>query len=163
MESEQQQPRRSPEEQKELEARIHQLMEERVSFNQHLGLKIQSLSGDECTMHFAMRPELVGHFLYGRLHGGVISSALDATAGVSILAAQADKHKHESADQVMERFKYIGTIDLRVDYLRSGQGTSFTARSVVTRLGRRIASTQMELINEANVLIATGAGSYIVS
>lgn len=155
--------RRSSAEQEDLEKRIHQLMEHQVSFNEHLGFTISQLDAEQCAIQFEMRPELVGHYLYGRLHGGVISTVLDSVAGIVIMAALAEKHPAESADEVMDRFKYLGTIDLRIDYLRQGMGTRFTGIAKVTRLGRRIASTHMELYNEESLLLATGAGTYIVS
>jgi uncharacterized protein (TIGR00369 family) len=52
---------------------------------------------------------------------------------------------------------------LRVDYLRPGIGESFCATALVTRLGGRIASTQMRLENEQGTLIATGAAAYVIS
>jgi acyl-coenzyme A thioesterase PaaI-like protein len=52
---------------------------------------------------------------------------------------------------------------MRIDYLHQGIGRSFHASAKVIRLGGRIASAQMELKNEAGLLIATGAAAYIVS
>ena len=63
----------------------------------------------------------------------------------------------------MQRFSKMGTIDLRVDYLRQGLGQQFTATAEATRLGARIGSTQMRLVNEEGTLIATGAAAYVVS
>jgi uncharacterized protein (TIGR00369 family) len=97
------------------------------------------------------------------LHGGVISATLDATGGNAVLLAIAEKHADETADQVMHRFARIGTIDLRIDYLRPGLGTHFIASAEVTRLGGRVASVQMRLENDTGLLIATGAAAYIVS
>ena len=57
----------------------------------------------------------------------------------------------------------MGTIDLRVDFLRQGKGAHFTATAEVTRLGGRIGSAQMRLLDEAGTLIATGAASYVVA
>jgi acyl-coenzyme A thioesterase PaaI-like protein len=57
----------------------------------------------------------------------------------------------------------MGTIDLRVDFLRQGVGRHFVASAEVTRLGGRVGSTQMRLANEDGVLIATGAASYILA
>ena len=57
----------------------------------------------------------------------------------------------------------MGTIDLRVDFLRQGKGGHFTATAEVTRLGGRIGSAQMRLLDEAGTLIATGAASYVVA
>jgi uncharacterized protein (TIGR00369 family) len=57
----------------------------------------------------------------------------------------------------------MGTIDLRTDYLLPGRGAHFIATAEVTRLGGRIGSTQMRLVNDQGTLIATGAANYIVS
>src|SRR5215831_17723885 len=83
---------RSAEEQARFVGLLTEMFEQRISFNQLLGLKVLSLDKPMPSLHFEMRPELVGHFLYGRLHGGVISAALDATAGLALMAAIADKH-----------------------------------------------------------------------
>ena len=110
-----------------------------------------------------MRPELIGHYLYGRLHGGVISAVLDATGGIAVMQAIAEFYKHENAMQIMSRFRYLGTVDLRVDFLRQGIGESFYAEGQVVRLGKRIAATSMTLHNNSGSLIATGNATYIVS
>ena len=156
-------PRRSAEEQARLEAAFTDLFERRICFNEVLGLRIESIAPDDFAMRLTMRPDLVGHYLYGRLHGGVISAVLDATGGFALTLALAEKHADESATQVMHRFGRMGTIDLRVDYLRQGLGRHFVASAEVTRLGGRVASTLMRLHNDEGVLIATGAAAYIVS
>lgn len=156
-------PRRSPEEQALLETTFIELFERRICFNEVLGLTVESLKPDDMRMRFRMRPDLVGHYLYGRLHGGVISASLDATGGSAVMVALAEKHPHESTEQVMHRFARIGTIDLRIDYLRPGLGTYFVASAEVTRLGGRVASVQMRLTNDSGTLIATGAAAYIIS
>ncbi|MEY4753371.1 MAG: hypothetical protein RJA44_1046 [Pseudomonadota bacterium] len=156
-------PRRSAEEQARLEAAFTDLFERRICFNEVLGLRIESIAPDDFAMRLTMRPDLVGHYLYGRLHGGVISATLDATGGNAIMAAIGEKHAHETTEQIMHRFAKIGTIDLRIDYLRPGLGEWFIARARLTRLGGRVASVQMELHNNHGDLIATGAAAYIVS
>jgi uncharacterized protein (TIGR00369 family) len=154
---------RSAEEQARFVALLTDMFEQRISFNQLLGLKVLSVDKPMPSLRFEMRPELVGHFLYGRLHGGVISAALDATAGLALMAAIAEKHPTDTVEQVMHRFGRVGTIDLRVDYLRQGVGSHFIASAEVTRLGGRVGSTQMRLVNQDGLLIATGAAAYVVS
>ena len=154
--------RRNAEEQARLDLELTTLIEQRITFNQVLGLQVQALS-PQLVLRFSMRPELVGHYHYGRLHGGVISAALDALGGSALMVALGEKHAHESADQVMHRFLKMGTIDLRVDFLRPGLGRFFVASAEITRLGGRVGSTQMRLHNDEGLLIATAAAAYIVS
>ena len=157
-------PRRSAAEQRKLEAALAELFEHLVTFNQTLGLKVLRLGPTGgLQLRFGMRPELVGHYQHGRLHGGVISATLDAMAGLAIMVALGEKHPEESAEQVMHRFSRLGTIDLRVDYLRQGIGRHFTASAEVMRLGGRVGSVQMRLVNDEHVLIATGSASYMLS
>jgi uncharacterized protein (TIGR00369 family) len=155
--------RRSAAEQKRLDGALIDLFEQRISFNAVLGLKVESVAAGAPRIRFAMRPELIGSALHGRLHGGVISATLDAMGGFALMLAIGDKHGEETAPQVLHRFARMGTIDLRVDYLRPGIGESFCATALVTRLGGRIASTQMRLENEQGTLIATGAAAYVIS
>jgi len=155
-------PRRSAAEQRRLEAALAELFEQRITFNRTLGLEALTL-GPPPQLRFEMRPELVGHYLYGRLHGGVISATLDAIAGLALMVALGEKHHDESAEQVMHRFGRLGTIDLRVDYLRPGLGRHFVADAEVMRLGGRVGSVQMRLVNDEGLLIATGAAAYMLS
>jgi uncharacterized protein (TIGR00369 family) len=156
-------PRRSAAEQQRLDNTLTELFERRITFNQTLGLKVVTLALPAPSLRFEMRPELVGHYVYGRLHGGVISAVLDAMGGLALMVAIGDKHADETAEQVLHRFGRMGTIDLRVDFLRQGLGSHFVASAEVSRLGGRVGSTQMRLVNEEGLLIATGAASYILA
>jgi len=155
--------RRSAAEQALVDAELVQIFQHRITFNQTLGLRIDSVRPGDVRATLPMRPELVGHFAYGRLHGGVISAVLDAMGGLAAMVGVAERHPHDSSQQVLHRFARLGTIDLRVDFLRPGLGRHFVATAEVTRLGGRVGSTQMRLVNDEETLIATGAASYIVS
>lgn len=156
-------PRRDAAEQARLEAALVELFEQRISFNQVLGLKVESLVPGDVRLSFAMQPQLIGHYAYGRLHGGVISATLDALGGLALMVAIAEHFPHDNTPQVLQRFGKLGTIDLRVDFLRQGLGKRFIAHGEVTRLGGRVGSTQMKLTNDEGSVIATGAAAYIVS
>lgn len=154
---------RTPEQQAEVDAALLDLFQRRITFNQTLGLQIQSVQPGDVRATFDMRPELVGHYAHGRLHGGVISATLDHMGGLAVIVGIAARHPHDTVQQVMARFTKVGTIDLRVDYLRQGLGRQFTVTAEVMRLGGRIGSTQMRLVNEQGTLIATGAAAYTVA
>jgi uncharacterized protein (TIGR00369 family) len=156
-------PRRSAEEQTRLDVTLRDVFEHKLCFNELLGFKVESLDTEAPKISFAMRPDLIGHFQHGRLHGGVIATVLDTVGGLAVTVAIAEKFNGETTEQVGQRFSRIGTIDLRTDYLHQGIGKKFTATGRITRLGGRIASVQMTLENEAGLLIATGGASYVIS
>ncbi len=74
----------------------------------------------------------------------VISAGLDAMGGLAVMAAIGARHMDEAPDVRLHRFAKLGTIDLRVDYLRPGIGEYFDLHATVMRLGSRVASTRME-------------------
>jgi uncharacterized protein (TIGR00369 family) len=139
------------------------MFEEKIVFNQVLGLKIAVLEPKRVVGRIAMRPELVGHFAFNRLHGGVVSAGLDAMGGLAVMAAIGARHMDEAPPQRLHRFAKLGTIDLRIDYLRPAVGSAFELRAEVLRLGSRVASTRMEFLGDDGKLLCTGAGAYIVS
>jgi uncharacterized protein (TIGR00369 family) len=139
------------------------IFEEKIVFNQVLGLKITSLAPTRVSARIDMRHELVGHYSFNRVHGGVISAGLDAMGGLAVMAAIGARHMDESPLQRLHRFAKLGTIDLRIDYLRPGISEYFELRAEVMRLGSRVASTRMEFLAADGKLLSTGAGAYIVS
>lgn len=147
----------------EFVAELKSLFEEKIVFNQVLGLKITRLQPEGVTGRIDMKPSLVGHYVQNRLHGGVISAALDALGGLAVMAAIGARHLDEPPLQRLQRFGKLGTIDLRVDYLRPAISRHFELRAEVMRLGSRVASTRMEFVDAEGKLLSTGAGAYIVS
>lgn len=139
------------------------LFEERISFNRLLGLRIDALEPDAVSGRIEMRPELIGHYTHQRLHGGVISAMLDAMAGLAVMAAIGARHMDEPVDARLARFGKLGTIDLRIDYLRPAIGPHFSAVATVLRLGSRVASTRMEFFDAQGKLLAGGAAAYMVA
>ncbi|MFI4939920.1 MAG: thioesterase family protein [Burkholderiales bacterium] len=139
------------------------IFEEMVAFNQVLGLKIVSIKPERVIGRINMRQDLTGHFSHNRIHGGVISAGLDAMAGLAVMAAIGERHMDEPPAQRLRRFDKLGTIDLRIDYLRPGIGDSFELRAEVLRLGSRVATVRMEFLDADGKLLSTGAAAYIVS
>ena len=144
-------------------AGLSDIFEDKIVFNRMLGLKITSVLPERVSARIDMRPELIRHYAYNRIHGGVISAGLDAMGGLAVMAAIGARHMDEPPARRLELFVKLGTIDLRIDYLRQGIGDFFTAHAEVLRLGSRVASTRMEFRGADGALIATGAAAYIVS
>lgn len=99
-------------------AGLSDIFEDKIVFNRMLGLKITSVLPERVSARIDMRPELIGHYAYNRIHGGVISAGLDAMGGLAVMAAIGARHMDEPPEQRLHRFAKLGTIDLRVDYLR---------------------------------------------
>ena len=142
---------------KALQALMRKVMEEHIAFNKLLGLKVESFDAAAPKLRFDMRPELVGNPARQILHGGVISATLDVAGGFAIMLSLAAE-----MTGIPTSFPNMGTIDLRVDYLRPGRGKYFVATARIVRKGKRIAVTHMELHNDAGELIATGGAAYVV-
>ncbi|MDO8450242.1 thioesterase family protein [Rhodoferax sp.] len=142
---------------------LKKVFEEMIVFNQVLGLKITSLKPTQVRGRIDMKRDLIGHFSFNRIHGGVISAGLDAMGGLAVMAAIGARHMDETPIQRLHRFGKLGTIDLRIDYLRPGIGEYFELRAEVMRLGSRVASTRMEFLGADGKLLSTGSGAYIVS
>jgi len=142
---------------------VHEIFEEKILFNRVLGLKIISVTAQGVSGRIDMKRELIGHFSYNRLHGGVISAGLDAMGGLAVMAAIGARHMDEPPEQRLHRFMKLGTIDMRIDFLRPAIGDHFELFAQVMRLGSRVASTRMEFRGAGGELLSTGAGAYIVS
>ena len=142
---------------------LRETYEEKILFNQWMGLKIESIQATGIVAHLTMKPELVGHFAYHRIHGGVISAALDAMGSLAVLAALGAKHMDEVPAKRLERFARHSTIDLRIDYLRPGIGDSFVIHAEAVRVGARVGNARMEFRAADGKLLSTGTAAYLTS
>ena len=68
-------------------ASVATTFEERIPFNRILGFDIKLQDAGAAKLSFQMRDELIGNFLRGNLHGGVISSSLDVVGGLVAFVA----------------------------------------------------------------------------
>ena len=141
---------------------LQEITEDRIPFNKLIGMKIDNLDLDNIKIRFEMRLELVGNFMRGKLHGGVISTVLDVIGGMLAWTGIMKKMEGSNFEEITERFAKIGTIDLRVDYLRPGLGKYFVATGSTLRAGNKLSAIRMELHNDEGLLIAVGTGSYLV-
>jgi len=147
---------------KEMLYELSDIYEKQMPFDRLLGIRIDDLTLTNVKVRIDMRQELVGNFIRQILHGGVISSVLDLTGGLIASVELLKNLENISSDEVGKRLAKIGTIDLRVDYLRAGKGVFFTASGSVLRKGNKVAVIRTELCNDQDLLIAAGTGTYLV-
>lgn len=80
-------------------------MRSAVPHNEALGLEIVDLREDAIWMKLPWAEHLVGDPSTGVLHGGAVSSLMDAAAGFAVMVK-------------LQKRLSIATLDLRIDYLK---------------------------------------------
>ena len=141
---------------------LQTIYEEKIPFNKALELQIMSLKEDNVCIKLEMKEKLVGNYKYGMLHGGVISSVLDATGGAIVSVGMLKKMVGCQLEEIVNRISKISTVDLRIDFLRPGQGNYFLSTGSIMRMGNKVVVTRTSLRNNKEVLIAVGTGTYML-
>ena len=105
--------------------------------------------GDELTATLKFAEKIVGNPMLPAIHGGVTAAFLEATATIqlawSMLWDEIESGQVDAAALTPETMPRLPkTIDLTVDYLRSGLPRDAYARARGVRSGRRYASVQVE-------------------
>ena len=137
------------------------LFRDTMPFNQLLGLDFIP-RGQGVELHLAWREALTGNPLQKILHGGVTASLLDTVGGITAIIETIHHTQDSELLSLQKRLATMGTVDMRVDYLRPGIGTHFIATAAVIRKGSKLAVCRMELHNEAGDHIAFGTGTYML-
>ncbi|HUS67961.1 MAG TPA: PaaI family thioesterase [Kofleriaceae bacterium] len=119
-----------------------------VPHNRALGLEMVALEDGEARMRLPYSLDLVGNPESGVLHGGAISSLMDACCGASVFMK-------------LRSPVPIATLDLRIDYLRPAEaGRDVLAHGVCFRVTRNVAFVRGVAYHEDEddpVAAATGA------
>jgi uncharacterized protein (TIGR00369 family) len=102
----------------------------RIPYAQFLGVRAE-LKGDELTLVLPFDARLVGNPVLPALHGGVVGALMELTALTQLAIA--------SRSEVFPK-----TVDINVEYLRSGRPVDTYARASVIKIGRRIANVQAQ-------------------
>jgi uncharacterized protein (TIGR00369 family) len=140
--------------------RLRQIYGEKLPFNRLLGLEVNVLEPTRASLAFDLRQELIGNYQRQRLHGGVIAAVLDTVGGLTASAAALTANR-VTPDQAEAFLAAIGTVDLRVDFLRPGNGERFEATGTIVKQGAHLAVVHMALNGRPpSELIASGTGTY---
>ncbi len=114
----------------------------RVPYITFMGFEFER-RGDELTAIMPYRPDLIGNPALPALHGGALAAFLEVTAIIS-LGWSLIWPRMEAGESVEVMPALPKTIDITVDYLRSGLPRDAYARAEITRAGRRYASVRVE-------------------
>ncbi|HFK4648602.1 TPA: thioesterase family protein [Serratia marcescens] len=116
-----------------------------MPFNRELGLELRRFDDDYVELSFTNQRKLVGNAAQEILHGGVLT-----------------RLEPLIEEEIAAKLSRMGTIDLRVDYLRPGRGEHFVASASVLRSGNKVAVARVELHNHDGLHIATATATYLV-
>ncbi len=133
-----------------------------MPFNQELGLQLQCFEQDYAQLTFNNQEKLVGNLAQRILHGGVIAAVLDVAAGLVCVGNCLMRYETLTQERLSQDLSKMGTIDLRVDYLRPGRGEHFIATSRILRGGNKVSVARVELHNQDDIHIASATATYLV-
>jgi uncharacterized protein (TIGR00369 family) len=128
-------------------ATIKEFFEEHIAFDKHLGLEVEDLRPGWVRVRLPFRAEFVGDPFRKALHGGVISTVVDATAGAAALST-------------LPYGSRCSTVDMRVDYLLPAKAETLVAEGTVLRSGNQVAVINVEVFQGEGQRIATGRAVY---
>jgi uncharacterized protein (TIGR00369 family) len=135
----------------ELLARLNFIMVDTVPLNAALGLRVEEAGEEGSVMRLPYRADLVGNPETGVLHGGMVTSLLDATCGMAVLVKTAGTAR-------------VATLDLRIDYLRPATPPQDVfARAECYKLTRHVAFVRaLAYHGDPADPIASAAGTFVV-
>ena len=122
----------------------------RIPYARFLGVRVE-LHGDEMTAVLPFSEHIIGNPTLPALHGGVIGAFMELTALLQLSIVEAQRRQPK-------------TVDVNIDYLRSGRPEDTFARALIKKAGRRIANVQVEAWQEARAApIAALHGHFLLT
>lgn len=119
--------------------------------------------GDELTGRLAYSDHLIGNPAIPALHGGVTGALLEITAIMQL--AWDDLWRRMEAGEAPDAapVRLPKTIDLTIDYLRSGRPRDVYARATVQKAGRRVSNVRVEAWQDSRSRpIAAAHGHFLM-
>jgi len=120
-----------------------------LPYAKFLGVEVV-FNGDEMTAVLAFSDHLIGNPVLPAIHGGVLGAFMEITAIAQLSALQ-------------PQLRLPRTIDISMEYLRSGRPLTTYARATVKKVGRRVANVHVEAWQEQrDAPIAFLRGHFLV-
>jgi acyl-coenzyme A thioesterase PaaI-like protein len=127
-----------------------QALMEHIPFARFMGVRVDR-KGNEVTTILPFKEMLVGNPTLPALLGGAIGAFLELTSVIQLLY-----------NTQCERLPK--TVDISIDYLRSGRPIETYGRAVVTRQGRRVANVRTEIWqDDIDRPIAASHGHFLLT
>ena len=140
-----------PEERLSLLRRLSRQFMEFVPHNRALDVQVVRLDAGEAVMSIPYADKLIGNPVTGVVHGGVVTSLMDACCGAAVFMK-------------LEEPLRIATLDLRIDYLKPAKpGADIVARATCYKITRNVAFVRCMASNDdPDDAIASAAGTFML-
>lgn len=120
-----------------------------LPYARFLGVEVM-FNGDEMTAVLAFSDHLIGNPVLPAIHGGALGAFMEITAIAQLSVLQPSA-------------RLPRTIDISIEYLRSGRPLNTYARATVKKAGRRVANVHVEAWQEQrDAPIAFLRGHFLV-
>ena len=135
----------------DLLARLNHVMVKAIPWNAALGFVVEDVGEGLSIMRLPYNAELCGNPVTGALHGGVVTSLLDAACGQSVFLK-------------VQRLARVATLDLRIDYLKPATPPrDVRARAECYKVTRQVAFVRALAYHEDLAdPIAAAAGTFMI-
>jgi uncharacterized protein (TIGR00369 family) len=121
-----------------------------IPYAKFIGMRAE-LAGDEMTAILPFADHIVGNPMLPAIHGGVLGAFMEMTALAQLSVAEPLKRQPR-------------TIDVSIEYLRSGRPLTTFARAHIKKVGRRIANVHVEAWQEQRAApIAALRGHFLLT
>lgn len=121
-----------------------------IPYARFIGVRAE-LAGDEMTAVLPFSDTIVGNPVLPAIHGGVLGAFMEMTALAQLSIAEPLKRQPR-------------TIDVSIEYLRSGRPLTTFARARINKVGRRIANVHVEAWQEQRAApIAALRGHFLLT
>lgn len=115
-------------------------------YGDHLGIDMLDYGDGKAQCSIALQP----HHLNtgGRVHGGVLTSLADTTAGVAVRSIRPEG-------------TFTATTDLSISFIRPPKGDSLLASATVVHAGKQLYRVEID-INSAGKLVARSNATFMI-
>jgi len=135
-----------------IDARISEGVSAFVPHNRALGIHFVEAKGGSVTLGLPYDDKLVGDPVTRIIHGGAITTLMDATCGTAVFVR-------------LKEAIPIATLDLRIDYLKPAEpGETVHARADCFKITRTIAFVRCEAFHarDSKDLVAVANGTFMI-
>lgn len=120
-----------------------------IPYGRLLGISIAHKDGELLT-RMKYGEHLIGNPVLPAVHGGCLGSLIEFAAMHQLI--------WEMASESLPK-----TINLTIEYMRPGRAEDFTAKAIVTKLGRRVANVQVNAWqSDAAKPVVAGIGHFLM-